>query len=62
MSFSRPIQWYYSHADPIWPDNTFNTHSLLLLHRLLFLSTKPGLIYNLLLCGTSLPSYPPVNA
>ena len=20
MSFSRPIQWYHSHADPIWPD------------------------------------------
>ncbi len=19
MSFSRPIQWYHSHADPIWP-------------------------------------------
>ncbi len=24
MSFSRPIQWYHSHADPIWPDGTFN--------------------------------------
>jgi hypothetical protein len=23
MSFSRPIQWYHSHADPIWPDGTF---------------------------------------
>jgi hypothetical protein len=22
MSFSRPIQWYHSHADPIWPDGT----------------------------------------
>ncbi len=20
MSFSRPIQWYHSHVDPIWPD------------------------------------------
>jgi hypothetical protein len=20
MSFSRLIQWYHSHADPIWPD------------------------------------------
>jgi hypothetical protein len=33
MSFSRPIQWYHSHADPNWPDGTFNvfflnTHSL----------------------------------
>ncbi len=25
MSFSRPIQWYHSHADPIWPDGTFKT-------------------------------------
>ncbi len=27
MSFSRPIQWYHSYADPIWPDSTgtFNT-------------------------------------
>ncbi len=24
MSFSRPIQWYHSHADPIWPDGTFD--------------------------------------
>ncbi len=24
MSFSRPIQWYHSYADPIWPDGTFN--------------------------------------
>ncbi len=24
MFFSRPIQWYHSHADPIWPDDTFN--------------------------------------
>jgi hypothetical protein len=23
MSFSRPIQWYYSYADPIWQDGTF---------------------------------------
>ncbi len=23
MSFSRPIQWYHSHADPIWPDGIF---------------------------------------
>ncbi len=23
MSFSRPVQWYHSHADPIWPDGTF---------------------------------------
>ncbi len=24
MSFSRPIQRYHSHADPIWPDGIFN--------------------------------------
>ncbi len=24
MSFSRPIQWYHSHVDPICLDNTFN--------------------------------------
>ncbi len=24
MSFSRPIQWYHSNADPIWADCTFN--------------------------------------
>ncbi len=22
MSFSRPIQWYHFHEDPIWPDGT----------------------------------------
>ncbi len=24
MSFLRPIQWYHSHVDTIWPDGTFN--------------------------------------
>jgi hypothetical protein len=24
MAFSRPIQWFHSHADPIWLDGTFN--------------------------------------
>ncbi len=24
MSFSRPIQWYHSHVDPIWPDGALN--------------------------------------
>ncbi len=23
MYFLRPIQWYHSHADPIWLDGTF---------------------------------------
>ncbi len=25
MCFKRAFQWYHSHADPIWPDGTFNT-------------------------------------
>jgi hypothetical protein len=25
MSFLRPIQWYQSHADPVWPDGTFKS-------------------------------------
>ncbi len=29
MCFLRPIQWYHSHADPIWPDSTFNTNDKL---------------------------------
>ncbi len=31
MSFSRPIQWYHSHADPIWPDGTFKTRECVFL-------------------------------
>ena len=27
MSISRPIQWYHSHVDPIWPDGTFKKES-----------------------------------
>ncbi len=27
MSFSRPIQWYQSHADLIWPDGTFKSYT-----------------------------------
>jgi hypothetical protein len=23
MSFTRPIQWCHSHADPFWPDGNF---------------------------------------
>jgi hypothetical protein len=30
MSFSRPIQWYYSHVDPIWPDGTFKKTTIFL--------------------------------
>ncbi len=28
MSFSRPIQWYHSHGDPIWPDGTFKAYKV----------------------------------
>jgi hypothetical protein len=28
MSFSRPIQWYHSQVNPIWPNGTFNYKSL----------------------------------
>ncbi len=31
MSFPRPIQWYHSHADPIWPDGTFKSDDVVLL-------------------------------
>jgi hypothetical protein len=30
MSFPRPIKWFHSHADPIWPDGTFNKSAKLL--------------------------------
>ncbi len=29
MSFSRPIQWYHSHADPIWPDGIFKHKNII---------------------------------
>jgi hypothetical protein len=32
MSFSSPIQWYHSHADPIWPTVPLNLQSLFGLH------------------------------
>jgi hypothetical protein len=27
MSFSRPLQWCHSHADPIWQDGTLKAYS-----------------------------------
>jgi hypothetical protein len=30
MSFPRLFQWNHSHADPIWPDGTFNERSAVL--------------------------------
>ncbi len=28
MSFPRPIEWYHSHTDPIWPDGTFKPENI----------------------------------
>jgi hypothetical protein len=43
MSFSRPIQWYHSHVDLIWPNGgTFNPEACVLLF-----------IYKFLLCPAS---------
>jgi hypothetical protein len=28
MSFSRPVRWYHSHADPICPEGTFSSSIL----------------------------------
>jgi hypothetical protein len=28
MSFSSPIQWYHSQADPFWPDGTFKPREI----------------------------------
>ncbi len=33
MSFSRPIQWYHSHVDPIWLDATFEMNITCLIHQ-----------------------------
>jgi hypothetical protein len=37
MFFSRPIQWYHSHADPIWPDSTLAWHEINALRRIILL-------------------------
>jgi hypothetical protein len=45
MFFSRPIQWYHSHADPIWTDGSFILVFLLLLsvwHAKLYLNLLEG--------------------
>ncbi len=45
MSFLRPIQWYHSHADPIWPDGTFKLRTVaFLLTGLDFLSAAANLL------------------
>ncbi len=42
LSFSRPIHWYHSHADPIWTDGTFNDDAVFcLLIYYFFLSLWP---------------------
>jgi hypothetical protein len=53
MSFSRPIQWYHSHADPIRPDGTFKAIALSD-HRIKFTFLKTLFFWNKLryfLCG-----------
>jgi hypothetical protein len=47
MSFPRPIQWYHSHADLIWPDGTFKTQTYTTNAKIyleLFFSTKIDLL------------------
>jgi hypothetical protein len=44
--FSRPIQWYYSHVYPIWPDGTFNAYFC----RLYLYETQTGGGNNVLKC------------
>ncbi len=66
MSFSRPIQWYHSYVDPIWPDSTFKykmkkTYPIdrLMLSFFIFFATKRVTIY-LFLTLTEMP-YPSNN-
>ncbi len=40
MSFSRPIQWYHSHADPIWPDDMFIIYAIFRLIKLCWTGPK----------------------
>ncbi len=43
MSFSKPIQWYHSHVDPIWPNGgTFNPEAcvLLFIYKIYVVSSK----------------------
>jgi hypothetical protein len=39
MSFSRLIQWYHTHVDPVWLDGTYKLHSNTVIGRIL--STLP---------------------
>jgi hypothetical protein len=36
MVFTRPIQWYHSHADPIWLDGTFKVHKCKIFRLMIF--------------------------
>ncbi len=43
MSFSRPIQWYHSHVDLMWPNGgTFNPETcvLLFIYKIFVVSSK----------------------
>ncbi len=44
MTFLRPIKWYHSHADPFWPDGTFN----LTLYILLWKNLREQPIHNII--------------
>ncbi len=55
MSFSRPIQWYHSHADPIWPDGTVKALHCLYLSSIFFVSIYLTLFYQS--CQMMMPTY-----
>ncbi len=40
MSFSRPFQWYHSHADPIWPDGTFKCRTITKIFGIMLANSK----------------------
>jgi hypothetical protein len=58
MSFSRPFQWYHSHADPIWPDGTFKPSPLFQVER----ANCEGVILSFTAPGSSLDSDLPAAA
>jgi len=43
MSFSRPIQWYHSPADPIWPDGTFKDRKSTIINKNVVTNNNMGI-------------------
>jgi hypothetical protein len=41
MSFLKPIQWYHSPADPIWPNGTFKDQELRIRINLFLFDSDP---------------------